>query len=54
MSNKPWRCRFGIHDFVVVWNEDNQRYRRCRRCGMDDAGSMNTAGDRFVDPGGLG
>ena len=54
MSNKPWRCRFGIHEFVVAWNDDNQRYRRCRRCGKDDAGSTNTAGDRFVDPGGLG
>jgi hypothetical protein len=39
MSSKPWRCRLGIHKFVVLWNEDNQRYRRCRRCGKDDAGS---------------
>jgi hypothetical protein len=44
MSNKPWRCRFGFHDFVVARNEDNQRYRRCRRCGKDDAGSTHTAG----------
>jgi len=52
MSDKPWRCRFGIHQFVVVWNEDNQRYRRCSRCGADDAGSTSSELDRCVDPGG--
>ena len=26
MSNKPWCCRLDMHQFVPVWNEDNQRY----------------------------
>ena len=43
MSNKSWRCRLGLHKFVVSWNEDNQRYRRCRRCGTDDTGSTTSS-----------
>jgi hypothetical protein len=54
MSNKPWRCRFGIHKFVVFYNEDNQRYGRCRRCGKDHPGSTSGPLDRFHDIGGAG
>ena len=42
MSNKPWRCRIGMHQFVVLWTDDNHRYRRCRRCGKDHAGSTDS------------
>ena len=54
MSTKSWRCRFGLHKFVFVWNEDNQRYRRCARCGKDHAGSTSGPLDRFTDIGGAG
>jgi hypothetical protein len=43
MSTRSWRCRFGLHKFVVLWNEDNQRFRRCRRCDKDDTGSTTSA-----------
>jgi hypothetical protein len=52
MSNKPWRCRFGMHKYVFVWTDDNQRYRRCRRCGQDHAGPTSGPMDRFTDIGG--
>lgn len=52
MTSKPWRCRFGLHKFVVMWNEDNQRYSRCRRCGKDYPGSTGGPLDRFTDIGG--
>lgn len=52
VSEKSWRCRFGIHKFVVSWNEDNQRYRRCSRCGKDHPGSSSGPLDRFTDIGG--
>ena len=54
MSNKSWRCRLGLHKFVVVWNEDNERYSRCRRCGKDHPGRSSGPKDRFTDIGGLG
>jgi hypothetical protein len=54
MSNKPLRCRFGIHKFVVLYNEDNQRYSRCRRCGKNHPGSSSGPLDRFTDIGGAG
>ena len=52
MGNKPWRCRYGIHEFVAAWNPDNQRYRRCRRCGKDDAG-IPIPQETALDLGGL-
>ena len=52
MSIKSWRCRFWVHKYVVLWNEDNQQYRRCRRCGRDDPGGMKAAIASFNDLGG--
>jgi hypothetical protein len=52
MKDKPWQCRLGIHKFVVAWNDDNQRYQRCRRCGKDLPGSRSGPLDRFTDIGG--
>ena len=54
MSKKSWRCRFGLHKFVFMWTEDNQRYRRCRRCGKDHPGRSSGSLDRFTDIGGAG
>lgn len=54
MNKKSWRCRLGLHRFVVMWNEDNQRYMRCRRCGRDHPGSSSGPLDRFTDIGGGG
>ena len=47
-----WRCRLGLHHFVVKWNDDNERYRRCSRCGKDQAPSSRGPLDRFTDIGG--
>jgi hypothetical protein len=52
MSKKPWRCRIGMHQFVVLWTDDNHRYRRCRRCGKDHPGSTDSPLDRYAPPGG--
>ena len=54
MSKKSWRCRVGLHKFVVMRNEDNQRYSRCRRCGKDHPGRSSGPLDRFTDIGGAG
>ena len=54
MNNTPWRCRFGMHKFVFVYTEDNQRYQRCVRCGKDHPGSSSGPLDRFTDIGGGG
>ena len=36
-NRKPfWRCRmFRMHDFVVRYTEDGDRYQQCVRCGTD-------------------
>lgn len=54
MTRKPWQCLLGMHTYVVAWTEDNQRYRRCRRCGRDYPGSSSGPMDRFTDIGGAG
>jgi hypothetical protein len=54
MNKKSWRCRFGLHKFVVLYNEDNQRYSRCRRCGTHHPGNTSGPLDRFMDIGGAG
>jgi hypothetical protein len=54
MTRKPWQCMLGMHAYVVAWTADNQRYRRCRRCGRDHPGSSSGPMDRFTDIGGAG
>jgi hypothetical protein len=38
-------CRFGIHQWSYLRNEEGQRYGTCRRCHRDDDF------DSMVDPG---
>ena len=52
MKKKSWRCRLGFHKFMVAWNEDNQRYQRCRRCEKVYLGRRGGPLDRYTDFGG--
>ena len=52
--SKSWRCRLGLHAYVDKWTEDNQKYRRCHRCGKDYPGNTSGPYDRFIDIGGGG
>jgi hypothetical protein len=33
---KPIRCWLGLHHWHLEQTEDQERYRRCSRCGVDE------------------
>jgi hypothetical protein len=38
----PLRCLWGVrHRWEFAWTDDGQRFRQCRRCGIDDPRSGN-------------